>query len=44
MLTRSYGFQSASKIRIVVSVALVDALIKDSDITAVSAVSTSRRG
>lgn len=31
----SYGFQSNTKIRMVLSVALVDAMIKDSDIVAV---------
>jgi hypothetical protein len=32
----SYGFQSNTKLRMVLSVALVDAMIKDSDIVAVS--------
>ena len=32
----SYGFQSNTKLRMVLSVALVDAMIKDSDIVAAS--------
>jgi hypothetical protein len=32
----SYGFQTPTKIRMVLSVALVDAMIKDADIVAVS--------
>jgi len=32
----SYGFQTPTKLRMVLSVALVDAMIKDSDIVAVS--------
>lgn len=37
MLTReSYGFQTVTRVRMVISVALVDALIKDADVVAVS--------
>ena len=32
----SYGFQTHTKLRMVLSVALVDAMIKDADIVAVS--------
>lgn len=35
-LKPSYGFQTNTKLRMVVSVALVDAMIKDADIVAVS--------
>lgn len=37
LITRdSYGFQTTTKLRMILSVALVDAMIKDSDIVAVS--------